>query len=182
VVHHDPAIPGLGTIAAHDWAAIARHRLPNGEPIPRLAEALEVLDGLYVFVEAKTLPPSSDDRLLQVLTHGPTPHRYAVHSFDHRIILRLGRLQPPFRRGLLSASYVLDPVGMLEAAGATTLWQDWQLIDQDLVTTLHRRNLELLSWTANDEAEIERLARLGVDGICGNYPDRIRRVIERVAA
>jgi glycerophosphoryl diester phosphodiesterase len=83
---------------------------------------------------------------------------------------------------LLSASYVLDPVAMLEAAGATTLWQECHLIDPELVAALHHRNREVLAWTANDEAEIERLARLDVDGICGNYPDRIRRIIERVAA
>jgi len=182
VVHHDPAIPALGPIAEHDWTAIARQRLPNGEPIPRLAEALEILEGLYVYVEVKTLPPASDDRLLEVLSQGATPDRYAVHSFDHRIILRLGKRRLALRRGLLSASYVLDPVAMLDAAGAITLWQECHLIDQDLVTTLHRRSLELVSWTANDESEIERLARLGVDGICGNYPDRIRRVLERVAA
>jgi hypothetical protein len=26
----------------------------------------------------------------------------------------------------------------------------------------------------NEIGDLERLARLGVDGLCGNYPDRIR--------
>jgi len=182
VVHHDAIIPGLGLIADHDYEAIAPQRLPNGEPIPRLEEALKFLRGLYVYVEVKTLPRTWDEQLLEVLAQGPTPDRYAVHGFDHRIILRLGNRQPTLRRGLLSASYVLDPVAMLQGAGATTLWQDHQLIDQDLVTTLHRWNLELLSWTADDEPEIERLTRLGVDGICSNFPDRVRRVLAQVAA
>ena len=33
---------------------------------------------------------------------------------------------------------------------------------------------ELVAWTVNEIGDLERLVRLGVDGLCGNYPDRIR--------
>jgi glycerophosphoryl diester phosphodiesterase len=179
VVHHDPAIPGLGPIAALEGAAIRRHRLANGEPVPTLAEALGLLTGLDVWVELKSLPSQWDRRLLAVLDAGPEPARYAVHSFDHRIIARLGAERPGLRRGALLASYLLDMLAVLRATGADTLWMDAELIDADLVALLHGSGFALIAWTANDEPEIARLADLGVDGICGNFPDRIRVVVER---
>ena len=39
------------------------------------------------------------------------------------------------------------------------------------------RAARLIAWTVNEIGDLERLARLGVDGLCGNYPDRIRVAI-----
>jgi glycerophosphoryl diester phosphodiesterase len=115
-----------------------------------------------------------DAPLLQRLDAGPTPERYAVHAFDHRIIARLGEQRPELRRGILLASYLLDTLAVLQGTGADTLWMETHLIDASLVEELHLGGFQLVAWTANEEPEIRRLARLGVDGICGNYPDRIR--------
>ncbi len=179
VVHHDPAIPGLGPIAALDGRAARQHRLANGEPLPTLAEALALLAGLDVWVELKTLPSRWDERLLAVLEAGPEPARYAVHSFDHRIVARLGARRPGLRRGVLLASYLLDTLAVLRATGADTLWMETGLVDADLVSLVHGSGFRIIAWTANEESEIARLITLGVDGICGNYPDRIRVVLGR---
>ncbi|MBP6671465.1 MAG: hypothetical protein KA180_18565, partial [Gemmatimonadales bacterium] len=99
--------------------------------------------------------------------------RYAVHAFDHRIIARLGERRPELPRGILLASYLLDTLAVLRGSGADTLWMETHLIDAPLVDDLHAAGFQLVAWTANDPAEIARLAALGVDGICGNYPERI---------
>jgi glycerophosphoryl diester phosphodiesterase len=177
LVHHDPEIPGIGPIGELPREAFAAYRLPNGEPIPTLAEALVLLRGLEVWVEIKTLPRALDPLLLDVLDATPPPRRHAVHSFDHRIVARLGEQRPTLRRGVLLASYPLDVEYLLRGAGADTLWMETHLIDKDLVETVHGDGDAIIAWTANDEREIRRLVALGVDGICGNYPDRIRAVI-----
>lgn len=177
LVHHDPEVSGIGTIGELPHAAFADYRLPNGEPIPTLAEALRLLEGLEVWVEVKTLPEQFDDRLLAALDEGPMPRCYAVHGFDHRIVARLGERRPGLPRGLLLASYLLDPLPVLHGAGADTLWMETHLIDAALVSQLHDDALRIVAWTANDEREIRRLAELGVDGICGNFPERIQAVV-----
>ena len=53
------------------------------------------------------------------------------------------------------------------------------MIDQDLVQLLHKSGCRIIAWTANTEAEISRLAKMGVDGICGNFPDLIHAVVTR---
>ena len=73
----------------------------NGETLPMLSEVLNLLHDRDVWIELKTLPPAHEKSLFEVLDAGPCPARYAVHSFDHRIIRRLGEARPDLRRGIL---------------------------------------------------------------------------------
>ncbi len=154
-------------------AAFANHRLANGEPLPTLDQALAALEGLEVWIEVKNLSGQWDGRFLEVLDRGPTPARCAVHGFDHRIIARLGERRAGLRRGVLLCSYLLDTVAAIGGTGAGTVWQEASLIDRGLVRSVHSAGLEIIAWTVNDEARARELARLGVDGLCGNFPDRL---------
>jgi glycerophosphoryl diester phosphodiesterase len=177
VVHHDPTIPGVGPIAQLSLAEARQVRIRNGEPLPALAEILELVGNREVWVEVKSLPQAHDQGLLDVLAAGPAPERYAVHSFDHRIVHRLGEAQPDIRRGILLSAYLCDPVAAMRSVGATALWQEWQQVDEDLVTQVHDSGGTVIAWTVNELGDLDRMVRLGVDGLCGNYPDRIRVAI-----
>ena len=174
VVHHDPEVPGFGPIALLTLAGARQVRIRNGETLPLLQEVLDLVGDHDVWIEVKSLPQAHDRALLALLDGGPAPARYAVHSFDHRIVRRLGEARPELRRGILLSAYLDDPVGALQAVGATTLWQEWQLVDQDLVQRVHAIGAQIIAWTVNEIGDLERLVRQGVDGLCGNYPDRIR--------
>lgn len=182
VVHHDAELPGAGPIRDLTATDVGRLRLANGEVVPTLQNSLVTLGGMEVWVEVKHLASDHDVKFLATLAAGPTPEKYAVHSFDHRIIERLGSVRPALRRGALSASYLLDPVTVLRSCGGDTLWQETSLTDAALVQQLHGAGFKIITWTTNAEAEVERVARLGVDGICGNFPDRIRAVAERAVS
>jgi glycerophosphoryl diester phosphodiesterase len=177
VVHHDAEIPGFGAISLLSRSEARQVRIRNGEPLPLLSEVLDLVGDRDVHVEVKSLPEEHDGELLAVLDHGPAPERYAVHSFDHRIVRRLGVCRPALKRGILLSAYLDDPVAAMRGVGATTLWQEWQQVDQDLVTQVHDAGFSIIAWTVNEIGDMERMARLGVDGLCGNYPDRIRVAI-----
>jgi glycerophosphoryl diester phosphodiesterase len=177
VVHHDAEIPGFGPIALLSGSEARQVRIRNGESLPLLSEILELVGDREVYIEVKGLPDVFDEELLQVLDHGPAPARYSVHSFDHRIIRRLGSCRPELRRGILLSAYLDDPVAAMRGVGASVLWQEWQQVDQDLVTRVHEADCSIIAWTVNEIGDLEHMARLGVDGLCGNYPDRIRVAI-----
>jgi glycerophosphoryl diester phosphodiesterase len=177
VVHHDHELPGVGPIAQLSLAEAREVRIRNGEPLPLLMEILELVGHRDVWVELKSLPAKYDQELLDILERGPAPERYAVHSFDHRIIYRLGKAKADLKRGILLSAYLHDPVTVMREVGATALWQEWQQVDQDLVSQIHDAGGTVIAWTVNELGDLDRMVRLGVDGLCGNYPDRIRVAI-----
>jgi glycerophosphoryl diester phosphodiesterase len=177
VVHHDTELPGFGPIGQLSTDDARQIRIRNGETLPLLSEILDLVGERDVWIEVKTLPEAHDGRLLEIIDRGPAPERYAIHSFDHRIVRRLGSTRPQLRRGILLSAYLDDPVAAMRAVGATTLWQEWTQVDQALVNRVHDAGGTLIAWTVNEIGDLERLARLGVDGLCGNYPDRIRVAI-----
>ena len=174
VVHHDPVLPGLGRIAELDLEGARRYRLANGERLPILDEVLAVTPSLQAWIEVKALEPTWDRSLLGTIDRAPSPGRCAVHSADHDLIARLGRLRPTLPRGVLSSSNPQNPARQLAAIGATALWQEWTTIDQKLVDLVHQAGAQVIAWTVNEAAIASRLGVMGVDGLCGNYPERLR--------
>jgi glycerophosphoryl diester phosphodiesterase len=67
---------------------------------------------------------------------------------------------------------------MLDAAGATMLWQERTLVDQALAAGLHGAAMQLIVWTVDDPAEMDRLLALGVDGLCTNHPEVGRAAVD----
>jgi len=177
VVHHDPSVLGL-PIAQARARDLAARPLANGEPIPTLAQALDVLGQLKVFVEVKVLDPKWDDKLLATLDHGPNPSGYAVHSFVSPVVRRLGQKRPTLPRGILSEVATRSPKQTLADASAQTLWQERTTLDETLVKTVHGLGATIIAWTVDQPADMERFVRWGVDGICTNHPERARRVVD----
>ena len=177
VVHHDPSVLGL-PIAQARWQDLAAIRLLNGESMPTLTQALDVIGPLKVFVEVKVLDPRWDDRLLQTLDRGPNPKGYAVHSFGFHVVRRLAEKRPTLPCGILSEVETRSPEQTLEDAKAKTLWQERGALDEPLIRTVHGLGATVIVWTVDDPTEMERFVGWGVDGICTNHPERARRVVD----
>ena len=177
VVHHEPMLGGR-PIRELSVAMVSRHRLPNGEPVPTLPEALVAAGReCRVFVEVKSLAPPHDAALFAALDGGPAPANYHVHGFDHRIVRRLTAARSGLVGGVLSASYPLDPWRQVSEAGARELWQQAPLIDAALVDGAHQRGIGLYAWTVDDPVLARLLAAMGVHGICTNRPDVIHQAL-----
>jgi glycerophosphoryl diester phosphodiesterase len=182
IVHHDASIRGV-PIAQANARDLARLRLRNGEPVPTLAEALDAIGpDLKVFVEVKVLDPRFDQRLFDVLDQGPNPSGYAIHSFAYHVVRRLGEQRPGIPRGLLSEVHTKMPRKSLQDASADTLWQKRNTVDEELVKTVHASRDKIIIWTVDSRTEMERLVSWGVDGICTNFPDRARRIVDAAQA
>ena len=178
IVHHDESVNGT-SITRSTAAQLEALRLPNGEPVPTLAQALDAIDPkLQVFVEVKSLPPKFDGRLFATLDQGSNKGRCAVHGFDHRIVSRLGMARPALPRGVLLSSYPIRPLEPLEDTGATMLWEEHEMIDAALVDAIHAGGYRVFAWTVNDELDMGHLIALEVDGLCSNYPDIARRAVD----
>jgi glycerophosphoryl diester phosphodiesterase len=54
-----------------------------------------------------------------------------------------------------------------------------QLVNADSLAWAHQHGVAILTWVVNDEADMQLLIDLGVDGIYTSYPDRLLRLLGR---
>jgi glycerophosphoryl diester phosphodiesterase len=178
IVHHDETVHGV-PIAQSSARAITALRLANGEPVPTLTQALAAIaPALQVFVEVKSLDARWDARLFETLDRGPNPTGYAIHSFDHRIVHRLGEKRPALPCGVLTSSHPINPLAALQDSGATILWQERSVTDEALVRAVHAAGARIFIWTVDETADLARFVTWGVDGLCTNFPARGRQAVE----
>lgn len=55
----------------------------------------------------------------------------------------------------------------------------WLYVNADFVKKAHQKNMLVIPWTVNDEKKMKELLRVGVDGIISDYPDRLKKVVEK---
>lgn len=105
-----------------------------------------------------------------------------LQSFDRLALRRAARCAPglavaPLYTGRPTARQ-LDRA----ARGAEGVGVRHALVDAALVGAAHRRGLRLRAYTANEPAELLRLAALGVDGLITDAPARARAALARLAS
>ena len=178
IVHHDERIAGH-LIAHANLHQVREHRLPNGEPVPTLEEALAaIVPRMTAFVEIKGLASRWDEKLFEAIDRTGAPDRVALHGFDHRIIHRMGEKRPLIHRGVLSASYPMQPVRAIEDADAGILWQEAGHVDEALVGAVHAAGFQLFVWVVDEVEAMRRFLSIGVDGLCTNLPDVARGAVD----
>lgn len=180
VVHHDSTLsaeaggPNSGVaIASLSWNELRTHEIAPGVALPTLEEVLELAGGATVYVEIKGAGIERD--VVGVIER--IGARCAVHSFDHRVAVRVRVLAPRLPTGVLVVGRLVDPASALRAAGARDYWQHAGEIDAELVAEIHRAGGRVVAWTVNDRAECRALAALGVDVLCTDVPGEIRRAL-----
>ena len=172
VVHHDfvpRADSSVTTLRGRPIAARTAAELEtfqvSGEPIPTLTAVLEAVGSrATVYVEIKG--HDIEAAVVATIASVRSAPRVAVHSFDHRAVVRARAMQPKLPSGILSASYLIDPQGALRAANARDYWQEASMLDEALVDAVHAGEGRVIAWTVNDPEHARRLASMGVDGIC----------------
>jgi glycerophosphoryl diester phosphodiesterase len=172
VVHHDFVPRAVSTVAALSGrpiaeltaAELATFRV-SGEPIPTLSDVLEAISAratVYVEIKGRAI----EQLVVATLARASTPGRARVHSFDHRAVARARAMDSAIVSGILLVSYLVEPEHALRAARARDYWQEWSMIDEHLVRSVHAANGRVIAWTVNEPDDARRLASIGVDGIC----------------
>jgi glycerophosphoryl diester phosphodiesterase len=165
VVHHDPTLRAGLAIASLTLAELRQHEAAPGIPIPTLAELCELVQGRAIlFVEIKG---ARIEREVLAALEG-YDGAAAIHSFDHALIARVARLEPTRRLGILYEESPVDLARAMATAGALDVWPHWPLASPTLIDVVHEAGGRVISWTVNDPSIAQRLAALGVDGLCGD--------------
>lgn len=161
-------------------------RLPHGNRIPGLAEALTEFPRLRFNIDLK------DDAALgpvaRVLVEEDALSRVCVTSFSHRRISAARELLGPRACtglgvagvGVLAATALLPGGGWTGGASVLQIpfrWRGRALVHPGLVALAHRAGLVVHVWTLNEKAEIEAALDAGVDGVMSDRLELLKETL-----
>jgi len=146
----------------------------GGEPIPLLAEVLHAID-LEVNVEIKSHKTGRMGELVaataKVIRDSGRADHILISSFDPFALVQFHRHLPDIALAYLFHDEQRLPLrrGWVGRwAGASLFHPQHTLCTEERVKAWHTAGLPINAWTVDDEAELLRLAALGVDGVFSN--------------
>jgi len=167
---------GRGRLADHSFKALRCLDAGDGQQIPTLVEALDLVDQRAgVNIELKTWNgcAAAVARVLRdYLDDGWPAAQFLVSSFHLPELWEFKQLLPEVPIGVLYCGVPLEWAGTAAELGAASLNVSDEFVDDKLIADAHARGLKLYAYTVNHPEEMRRLRSLGVDGIFTDYPDR----------
>jgi glycerophosphoryl diester phosphodiesterase len=179
-------------LVAHDWGD-ARRRDPL-----TLAEVLDAFtappfDGVRFDLDLKIA--GREDEVVAAIADRGLTERAMTSTMEIDSVRYLGEIAPGLARGWTlprvsrdwSRSRLLRPLFLTGSAslrarlpgvirrtaprlGVWAVWMYHPLITPRLIAAAHEVDVQVVAWTVDDRERIEKLAEMGVDGICTNDP------------
>jgi len=148
----------------------------GGERAPTLAQVYDLAQGRAEFhLEIKhgsSVYPGIEARVLAFLERRRALAQTLISSFDHRALFSVRGLEPRARIGyLLGLTPMPKAWREIEWMRAESLNISQRQASVPRVRAAHDRGLKVLVYTVTKQQELDRLARLGVDGAFCNYPE-----------
>ena len=149
----------------------------NGEPVPTLAEVLASLGELECNVEIKAPHPGRMGELCartaRVIRDSGRAEQVLISSFDPFSLVQFHRHLPDVALAYLF--HENQPLALRRGwvgmwSGASLFHPEHTLCTEATVKAWHTQGRVVNVWTVDDAPELERLARLGVDGVFTNDP------------
>ncbi|MBA2385763.1 MAG: glycerophosphodiester phosphodiesterase [Acidimicrobiia bacterium] len=178
VVLHDALLP--------DGRPLFRTPLRELPPsVPRLGEALDACDGMWVNVEIKNSIEDPDfdpgdgivDLVVTELAARATPERWLISSFRAETLDRCRVLAPDIRTAWLVREADDAVVEHCVRAGHAAAHPWVGTLTADHVRRCHDAGLVVNTWTCNESGRMRELVAAGVDGICTDVPDVLVEVL-----
>jgi glycerophosphoryl diester phosphodiesterase len=191
-------------VAAYDCGSLRLDDFPEQEPQPapkpRLRDVIQMAEAhtqehdrppVFYNIEIKSRPewdgtyhpppPAFAERVLAAVTDAGVAPRTTIQSFDPRSLEAVHGQNTTVRTALLVGWGGDD--GLADNLAALSFVPDIysptaRLVDEALVAAVHDRGMQLIPWTVNEPAAMQRLLRLGVDGLITDYPNRGRAVLQ----
>jgi glycerophosphoryl diester phosphodiesterase len=189
---HLPLEQRAPLVIAHDWAD-AERRTPL-----RLTEALDAfleppLDGVEIDLDVKL--PGREEELVEALRERGLVERAMISTMEMHTLRRVLELEPGLRRGwtypkvtkdwsrkrwakgpMLTAMVAMRhrlpglAAQKLPQFGVEAMWVYHPLVTPRLARICDLAQVELIAWTVDDLARMQKLVAAGVHGLVSNDP------------
>jgi len=181
VVIHDDKLDrttnGRGRVAGKTFAYLRSLDAGHGERIPTLQEIFDTMDKRAV-VNVELKGPGTAAPVVALIAdyirhHGWSWESFIVSSFNH-VQLEIARsFAPQLRIGALFMRRPRRLDAIAEQLGAWSIHPSLRCVNETLVAEAHRRGMKVFVFTVNTPKDIAHCAKLGVDGVFSDFPERV---------
>ena len=119
-------------------------------------------------------PAEFVDQLMKVINENQMDEQVIIQSFDFRTLQYLHQHYPSIKTAMLiedtdkrSLEEQLEAVGFIP----TIYSPAYELVNEILIQKCQQQHIKVIPWTVDDKAGIDRLKKMGVDGIITDYPN-----------
>lgn len=175
VVIHDETLDrttnGKGRVHNYTFRQLRNFHLTNGEPIPTLAEVLNLLSNkdVYANLELKTNKihyPKIEEIVLQMVNNTDLVHPMIYSSFDLQTLRNCRKIDPHQNYNFLSSHRIFHPEKTIKKEG---------------LSGLHLKHYQSAGfpqrvWTVNDERKAKLLLSHGITGIITDDFEKITQL------
>jgi glycerophosphoryl diester phosphodiesterase len=162
----------------------------RGIRIPTLSEVLDEFPDTPHNIEVKHDDGGAVEAFFALLDRHRARERVLAAAFEDEIARRIREVAPEaltsLSAGEVAMFFGLFLSGSIEgyrppgkAFQVPPSHEGIEIVTPAFVGAAHGLGMEVHVWTINEEAEMERLLDLGVDGLMSDFPARARAVFER---
>ena len=163
-----------------------------GEHIPTLAEALEFVKGkvhLSVDLKDEDIIPEMvkavndagmKDDVVICGCYVSTAQKVRQYDDELRIVLNVDSDLEKLAKREDKADFIREYIRQASYAQLSALNVNYRYVTEELVRRARLRALPVWTWTVDDEKDMRRLIKMGVDAIYTNYPERLLNVLLNV--
>jgi glycerophosphoryl diester phosphodiesterase len=209
VVLHDSTVDrttnGTGTVdrytltelkkldAAYYWSPDQGKSFPlrgRGISIPALSEVFEAFPQMRMNIEIKEPGQSELSAFCRLIHDSGMTQKVLIASFDAGALKKFRSLCPGIATSAGASEvmlfYALQKLHLesvyspaFQALQVPLTYDGLQVVTKRFVDAAHARNLKVHVWTINGVVEMQKLMRLGVDGIMTDYPQLLLELIAK---
>jgi glycerophosphoryl diester phosphodiesterase len=180
----DPDFPDREPVAAQkpllkDVAvAVEEYAVENGHLVP--AFNIEIKSEPALYGEFQPAPAEFARVVLTTIDEAGFSGHCMIQSFDPTVLEHVHRIDPNMPIALLVDNDQGLEANLARLSFTPAIYSpQFELVDRDLIEALRVKDIALAVWTVNSEADMRRMADLGVNAIITDYPDRLIHLLDQ---
>jgi len=191
------------SIARCDCGSMGNPAYPEQQKIVVFKPLLsDLIDAVETYARKKDLPaprynietkiePETDniyhpepqefmELVYKVIKEKGIAERTCIQSFDVRTLQALKKMDEKMTIALLVAKNPFYENAIKELGFKPDVYSPYHLlVTSSLIEYGQKEGIKIIPWTVNDLETMKKLARMGVDGIITDYPDRAQGLFEK---
>jgi glycerophosphoryl diester phosphodiesterase len=153
----------------------------QGERVPLLSEVLELTKG-KALLQIEVKQPEIEQAVADVVRAANALADCEVHSFYPQVVRAMRTVEPRMAAALLTDGRRVvdwdDFFGFALSLNAQGVSVYYGSVMPERVRQGQLRSLTFMTWTVDDENDMRAMLDMGVDSICSNFPDLVRRTVD----